>query len=352
MELWQAYKTIRRRWLLILALMIVGTVIAAAQGVVQKQTWRASATINIGPGTGNDYVASISRVADQLAVLTSRQILTRVDEMLGYNRRLDDYEKAVRGTRVNDSNVMRVDVRWSDPEQARDIANTLADVFIETGSEQIRADAVRELRLLADQLEPARERLRRAQAAVPAGLRADDPNLLAAQEEVAQARQALITVNSKIESARARATNSAAANGMYVVDRAVVPREPEESGGLRTVVFGALMGLFLGMVLAVGMQYLDATPRLLDTLHKELAAPILAVVPWERHFGKGFYPALNKLSQGRREAFRLLRTHLMLQRRTVAPHLHERFATRPLTEPLTVLVVAERPNAGAKSRRL
>jgi Mrp family chromosome partitioning ATPase len=137
---------------------------------------------------------------------------------------------------------------------------------------------------------------------------------------------------------------------MSVIDPATTPSEPEPNNLTRTVAFGGLLGLLVGISLAVGRELMDSRPRLLDILENELGVTILAVVPWQRHFGRRFYPALDKLGRLRREAFQRLRTSVLVRRRARAM-LAASVASngRRHTEPMALLVVSDRSGSGCSS---
>jgi Mrp family chromosome partitioning ATPase/capsular polysaccharide biosynthesis protein len=349
MELWQAFSILKRRWPLILALVLLATSLAAASVLVRRPVYRATATINTGAGQRAEWYSTNVQLADMQAVLLSRYLLTKLDEQVQLNRPLDDIEEAIRVSRLGESGVLRIDVLWPDAQKAQEAANTLADLFIDYQSGQLRLQAQRETTLLESQVDLARQRVERAQANRPAAAAPADPAVRAAEEELLAARQNFFQTVNKLELARATANNPAQATNLTIIDRATVPLQPEPNNLLRTLVFGALLGSLVGGSLAIGAEYLNPVPRFLNVLENKLGAPILAAIPWERRLRGRFKAAPQALSPERRDAFRTLCANLLLgQGGEVERSEAWRQVPQP-RRPLTILVISDRPSSGASS---
>lgn len=347
MELWQGYAILRRRWLLIVSMIVIATSVAGAITALHQPVYRATTTVNTGLGQHADYYATGVQLADLQAVLVSRYLLTQLDQNVHLNKPQSEIAKAISANRINDSAVLRIDVLWPDASKAQQAANTLADLFIDYESGQVKLQAQRDSLLLQQQADLARSRLDRALADIPVSQSPTDPSVLAANEELIAARQNYNELFGKLQNAIATANNSASGNNITVIDRAAVPSQPESSKRLRTLVFGMLLGALLGITLAIGAEYLNPIPRLRDTLENRVRAPILAAIPWERHLRRRFYPTLDEMKNARREAFRLLRSNVTLVRPAIAPQGSDR--DHDHRSPMAILVVAERSGSGGTS---
>jgi receptor protein-tyrosine kinase len=350
MEFWQAYSVVRRRWWLILGLIGLATLVALVSVLVQRPVYRATTTINTGAGLTAEYYTTGVQLADMQAVLTSQFLLTKLNDQLKLDKTYEEIEKAIRVSRVGESGVLRIDVLWEDPFTAAGAANALADSFLDYQNGQLKVQAQREVSQLEGEVKLAKERLDRAQASLPPGAStSNEPAARAAEEELIAARQNYGNAINRLESARSIASSPASASAASVIDRAVVPPKAESNNLVRTLVFGALFGAFLGISVSVGAEYLNPSFRLLDAIENKIGVPILAVIPWERHFGARFYPTLDKMSESRREAFRLLRSNLLTSRRPVGQNVGADGHARRQFAPITALVVSERSGAGTSS---
>jgi len=68
-------------------------------------------------------------------------------------------------------------------------------------------------------------------------------------------------------------------SNIRIVDPASVPRGPVRPQTTRDVAMGLALGLFLGIGLAFFLDYLDNTVKTPEDVRKQLAAPLLAVIP-------------------------------------------------------------------------
>jgi len=68
-------------------------------------------------------------------------------------------------------------------------------------------------------------------------------------------------------------------SNIRIVDAASVPRGPVRPQKARDIAMGLALGLFLGIGLAFFLDYLDNTIKTPEDVRKQLAAPLLAVIP-------------------------------------------------------------------------
>jgi capsular exopolysaccharide synthesis family protein len=100
-----------------------------------------------------------------------------------------------------------------------------------------------------------------------------------------------------------------------VIDPAIVPGAPIKPQKTRMISISLLMGLMLGIVLALLLEYLDNTVRSGEDVATKLGVPMLGILPWvpgkhrkfevQRAILENFNPAFS-------EAVRTLRTGLMM----------------------------------------
>lgn len=94
-------------------------------------------------------------------------------------------------------------------------------------------------------------------------------------------------------------------NNIRVIEKAVPPGGPFSPNLRRTVALGGVLGLFLGIGLVLGLDFLDHTLRTPDQVERYLGLEVLAALP----------KLTEDNNRALREAFQTLRTALMLAAR-------------------------------------
>lgn len=113
-------------------------------------------------------------------------------------------------------------------------------------------------------------------------------------------------------------TGGVTANNISIVDMATPPREPSKPNMLLNMALAALLGLGLGVLVALVLEALDETLATPDDVEKKLGIPVLGVIPL---LDKGETPAdaLGDIRSGFSEAYYSLRTALQFSTPDGAP---------------------------------
>ncbi|WGZ96006.1 MAG: polysaccharide biosynthesis tyrosine autokinase [Candidatus Thiothrix putei] len=113
-------------------------------------------------------------------------------------------------------------------------------------------------------------------------------------------------------------------NNISIVDAALVPYAVHKPNKRLNFSLGAVLGLFLGTVIAFMLEFLDDRIKSTEDLEKVLPLPILGVAPTAGKDSKQHNYALltvEKPTSAVAEAFRSLRTNLMFATREGAPRV-------------------------------
>ncbi|SEA74119.1 capsular exopolysaccharide family [Thiothrix caldifontis] len=113
-------------------------------------------------------------------------------------------------------------------------------------------------------------------------------------------------------------------NNISIVDSALVPYAVHKPNTRLNLALGAVLGLFLGAVVAFMLEFLDDRIKSTEDLEKVLSLPVLGVAPTAGKDGKQNNYALmtvEKPTSAVAEAFRSLRTNLMFATRAGAPRV-------------------------------
>ncbi len=133
-----------------------------------------------------------------------------------------------------------------------------------------------------------------------------------------EAEQIYLLLSSKFQ--QALIAEASIGSVIQVVDSAKVPDSPARQRTRRTTVFGAVLGLLLGVAGTLMMEQLDDTVRSAEDVEHVLGAPVLGTIPLARPRRSGArrahrppHPLLAQFGGhlALTEAYRTLRTHIL-----------------------------------------
>ena len=323
---WQGFiQLLRRRlWVIVLALILVPG-LALAITATQEKRYTATASLllrDVGPEqdvVGNEALARL--VDPERAAATNTELLAldvvaeRTAEALGPARSAGEIASAVEVQAEAESNLRSVTATDTDPELAANLANAYAREYIAFRRETDRDSVVAVQRRLERQievLEETTERLagRESEAAIR------ERRLAARQVRQFRAQVAELETLASLQSGNAE-----------LVQDAKVPGSPSSPKPLRALGIGVVVGLLLGVGLAMLFDVLDRRLREPGDVEDVLKGPVLAGLPYSSSIRKSGVPDVGEL-----ESFRMLHANLK--------HFH------PGREVRTVLVTSAAPGEG------
>jgi succinoglycan biosynthesis transport protein ExoP len=285
-----------RKWVLIATLIIVvGAVLAYS--LLKTPTYRATAsiarvTVNFDEILFGSAVFSsdAARQLDTAANLVKEYgVAQKVQQDLKSARSVESLIRSVSATALANTDIMRISVVGSDPQEATDVANSFATQFI-----QYRLEANQAILAAADQR-------------VLAQL-----NQMTAAERASEEGKALTQFRNQLQNLSATQTG-----GFEITQEAILPVSPISPRPVRDTGFAFAGGLILGILLAFLVDYIDRRIKNEETMEEEFGLPVLASVPrvghgWSSNHGRspkdliGFASADSPFL----EAYRTLRSNL------------------------------------------
>lgn len=286
--------TLRERWWLVLACLLVTTTIAVVYVQAADKVYKAGTEILVTPVSNNDATLTglglilssndptrdVSTAATLIATPTVAQ---RVIDRLRLDTTPQKLLNRVKAEPLAQSSVVTVSAEDSTPESAADLANAFASEAVDLRTESLREQLDRTIPVLREQLD-----------AVPPTERA-----------TLAARIATLVALRGVPDPTLRVVTAA------------TPPETQTSPRPRlALAAGIFGGLVLGIAAAFGLQALDPRVRREDQLRALFRLPILARIPRETNTrGKGALSP-NGLHRATTEAYRTLRTTLAASRGT------------------------------------
>jgi len=287
----------RKRWVILVTVLAL----AASLGLslTQKSVYSASAQLlvqsNNAAITGNAALP-----ITQTEVLTELQLVTSAPVKAAVARQLGSAPN-VRAAEVGLTNVISVTASAGNPAQAALIANAYATAFVKY-----------QRSVTIDNLSAAETQLSQQIASIAAQAKAlqsspasaSEVNALLTEEATLKEQLAQLQVNGAVVTTA----------GVQVVTPATLPRAPSSPKPLRDGLLGFVLGLLLGIGMALVMEHLDDTVYLKEEVEALTAgSPVLAIVPtveaWKNK-NQAFVVTAKQPNSVAGEAYRSLRTSL------------------------------------------
>ncbi len=285
--------TIARRNLLLLAICIVTVpAVALVYSLLQTPQYTASASLLFGSTSLDQRLQSSSfteevdpeRLAEtNLKLVSLQRISVLTAEALDIpGLTASEVSDKVEVTPQGDSDLVSVEATDESPEFAAELANTFARQYISFRRNSDRAKVIRAQALIDAQLEDLTPAVRASEVG-------SDLEQRKRQLEVLGALQ---TGNAEL------------------VQPALPPESPSSPKTVRNVALGFLLGIFLGIGLALLREELDRRVRDIDDVEDVFGLPVLGTIPQSRAIPE-LGPGAELTPTGMEgEAFRMLRANL------------------------------------------
>ena len=251
---------LRRRWRVVVCAVVAAATAAFAIAQLQTEMYRATASLILDNSRPVEVVLQTSAgrsldperdVNTSTALVRTSRLAAKVKRELGLPLTVTQILDEVRATTRGNSNVLDITVDDRSPVQAAQIANAFAREYV-----RFRRDAWRTAYLQAIKL--AEKRLA---ALTPRGRRGAEGRSLRARLADLQTAATLQT------------------GGAQRVDAAKVPIQPAAPQPKRAVAIGAILGLILGAVLAIILEFRDRRIKDEDDVEQATSVDITGRIP-------------------------------------------------------------------------
>lgn len=278
-----ALEIIRRRWLIILSLVVLCVAIAIYEQTSRTKQYKATASVTFDNSSLSQAALSVQTGTTDptrdgptnVLVATSLQVATAVKKQLGTHIPATELVNDVSAQVAPNANVLQITASTADPASSARLANAFAEQYIAfQNSSQLKA------------IDQAQSNLRAQLAALPAG----SPERGSIQQSINRLAQ-LSTV---------------AAGGSQIISQATAPSSPSGMTLKTAIIVGALIGLALAFIVVFLLESLDRHVISSELFRREYRLPVLATIPAGYSGGR----AADRAEQ--LEPYRMLRTSLSL----------------------------------------
>ena len=303
-----------RKWTIIQSVVIV-TLVALVVSLLQTPTYNGEAKILVSEkdtgaallGTAlSDFSRQPERgLATEVELMQLRPLAEGVVRKLGLQESPDQLLTRVKVSAVGQTDLVTVDVTDADPQRAADIANAMAQAYVDASKQAKRESidaAANEVQLRLDQ---AQKQILDLGQKIQASGKSDQLGA-----ELSIATDLYSTLAEKLETLRVN-EQLEVGNGR-VVAAAVVNTDKVAPKPVRNGLLGIAVGLVFGVSMAFLLEYLDNSIKSTEEAERVFGAPVLGHIVAES-FDPGDTRHLTLVQQpGSRaaESYRVLRNSL------------------------------------------
>lgn len=263
-SLTSALAVLRRRWLLVVGIVLASVLVLVASHERQAKTYAATASVAFHNGTLSGAALQVTpesgsepqREANtEVLVAHSPEVARAAAAQLHLHTSAGELLEEVQVEAAPNANVLDVIATTSDPGRSASLANAFAEQYIAFKSQSQLAE-----------IDAAQSKLQAQISALAKG---------------SAERSALEQSLQRLGSARA-----VAAGGANIIGRATPPSSPTGGGVTTSVVIGLLIGLAVAFSLVFLLESLDKRVKSVEELEQDYRLPVLAGVP-QSAFGRG-----------------------------------------------------------------
>jgi capsular exopolysaccharide synthesis family protein len=323
---------LRRRRRIIVVCLLLGAGIALALSLVETPRYRAETDLLLKPTTSADVLAEQTgqvhattdaqrALNNEIRLIESQSVRDAVDRV--YDGRLDVDDVTAVAPASDTDDVITIQVTSTDPDAAAKLVDAYADTYIA----ERRTRQVDDLTATAAEIQTRLDATRQQLAAANGPLDSLDAQIAAASpgsDRLAalqqQRSQMLSQIQSQTAPLQARETaletqlqqlqvtqDLAQAGSVTVLSPAEVPDSPVSPRTVRNVAAGALIGLLVGVVLALLRDHLDDSVSTKEQVEQLTGLPTLGLIPKGEPSGVDL-ASVSDPSSTAAEAYRALRT--------------------------------------------
>ena len=302
----------RRKWIVILGFLL-GTAIAVAFTYLSTPQYVASTTVRVATIGGGSFsqarpdITYTERLVNTYSrIITGNKVRRQIMDELSLEKMPIISVQAIPGTEL-----IRLVAEAPDPEDARDIANSAAQILVNENREFYGGGSGQTLQqILGDQLDQAEESLNDARAEYETLLAAvpqDETSVAAAGQALELRERTYTSLLTQYDAARLEETLRA--NSISIIEEAVTPNRPAKPRPPINIALGMAVGLVTGIALALLAENLDTTLYTAEQIENATQMDTVGQIPAAKddlaiaRLGAGHYPQL--------ESFRRLRTNIL-----------------------------------------
>jgi uncharacterized protein involved in exopolysaccharide biosynthesis/Mrp family chromosome partitioning ATPase len=283
---------LRRRWWVVAACAIVGLVAGAGLLFIQPKVYSSTAQLNIkdDPGSGEQGSKTKVNLDTEAAILKSSSVANRTKQLLRTDLSATELQDRIEVNAVPNSSVLSVTYRASNPGAAQLGARTYAQAYLNNRTEQFRASAASQVKAYREQQTALGNDLRRITTR-RRQLPVNSPDRAALLVQQNLITQQISGIGEKMALLQGQAVDPGSVISDARPGKQTSPVPPLFLGS------GLMVGLLLGVILALWRDRADRRLRSADDVQRLLSLPVLLNVPVKGKQPMGLLPARSQGGQ-------------------------------------------------------
>ncbi len=282
LQLERYLQLVNRRKFVLVVPVVLAVLGAALLSYLQNPVYVATATVRVNPAQAGidaqDPGAADRFLTTQSEIIKRRTFTDQVVATLGLEGASADLDGRVTTIPIPNSELIEIQAKASDPDEAADIANAVAELLRDpVFMSQFNSDSVA---ALTRDVDAAGQRLEDEQAILE-NLRstgASESEITVQEQVVESARNSYEALFTQRQEAIIR--QDQAARAFTVIETAEPPGAPVSPRLYFNLAAGLLAGLAAGVALSLMLEYIDPTLRGVRDLESVTRLPVLASIPF------------------------------------------------------------------------
>jgi capsular exopolysaccharide synthesis family protein len=297
-----------RRWSIV-AITLLTVAVALLVSARQTPIYQSQAGILVTPiDTGAEFTTpETPNLATEAELISSVAVASIVADDLGIEGDPRDLLVNLSVDQPTDTEILQVSYRQPDQVQAQRLAMGFAEGYLQFREAAASKLIVERAKDLEAQIVALQQRLKTVQENL-ARLPADDPRSVSLQTEVASLQNVIL------QTEVARLGLPREVSGGEVIQAASVPMSPVSPNLVVNGMLGLVVGLVLGIGLALVRDRMSGRLRSTDEVEEYLEAPVLGLIPpipdWRRR-KQAYLVSAALWRSPSAEAYRVLRTNAL-----------------------------------------
>jgi len=299
MEFWNLYRIVRKRLWMVLFLVVVTLGFTMYSVMSRPHIYKAVATMRVAitsPAVSDigrlDWYTAGMLFSSLQETILSRSILQEVVAQNQLGMTPDELRSGMGVSRVGNSNLLRIEVKSTEPEMAKRLANDVAVAFIRSNQKLLDSQNASSVSFYEEQVKQAEQNYERARDDFRDSL--NQPNARAAENRFITAQAAYQAAQDKLEGVRLiNRFPDLRPSSVAMDEPAVTPTEPEGRQASRYALIALLVSLIFGVFLALAIEYLDYSIKSPHEVTADLGLAVVGTIP---HFRRGVSAVAHVLS--------------------------------------------------------